>query len=254
MDILMISQYVYYGLKKKIKAQDEKVDVIVRKPATDIQSEQLLTYEMPDRQTINHSFGNESNEIPTKLNLYVYLGLMACMTIYTVSLFRNSTKSSNDGIKLVGRKLLQMDVTQVQNDGWPLESNMEIVGYTIGCVSAALYLGSRIPQILKNFSRKSTAGLSVLLFFCAFMGNLTYSVSIFLYSVRGTFLLAKLPWIIGSAGVLMMDLIILLQFLAFRKKKAPVDLDITEENVSHEEEAVKTPQHIIDEDTDLNNN
>lgn len=53
------------------------------------------------------------------------------------------------------------------------------------------------------------------------MGNLTYATSIFLYSIRGTFLLAKLPWIVGSAGVLMLDLIILLQFFLFRKSAIP---------------------------------
>jgi hypothetical protein len=55
-----------------------------------------------------------------------------------------------------------------------------------------------------------------MLFICAFMGNVTYSVSIFLFSRRKTFILGKLPWIIGSAGVLCMDFFILMQFLLFK--------------------------------------
>jgi energy-coupling factor transporter transmembrane protein EcfT len=98
-----------------------------------------------------------------------------------------------------------------------------------------MYVTHLFP-LTKQFFRKSTEGLSPLLFLCAFLGNFTYALSIFLYSTRGTFILAKLPWIVGSAGVLMLDLLILLQFVLFRKKKSasevvdPVGLDSVAEN------------------------
>ncbi|XP_066295863.1 lysosomal amino acid transporter 1 homolog isoform X3 [Branchiostoma lanceolatum] len=38
------------------------------------------------------------------------------------------------------------------------------VGYAIGIVSSILYLGSRMPQIYKNWKRKSTEGLSIWMF------------------------------------------------------------------------------------------
>ncbi|XP_066295861.1 lysosomal amino acid transporter 1 homolog isoform X1 [Branchiostoma lanceolatum] len=40
------------------------------------------------------------------------------------------------------------------------------VGYAIGIVSSILYLGSRMPQIYKNWKRKSTEGLSIWMFSC----------------------------------------------------------------------------------------
>lgn len=67
-----------------------------------------------------------------------------------------------------------------------------------------------------QFRRRTTDGLSPVLFFCAFMGNLTYSISIFLFSRETDFLLSKAPWIVGSAGVLVLDFVMLMQFLFFR--------------------------------------
>lgn len=45
-------------------------------------------------------------------------------------------------------------------------------------MSTLLYLGSRPPQLVKNYRRKSTEGLSPLLFMAAFGGNFFYSLSV----------------------------------------------------------------------------
>lgn len=63
-------------------------------------------------------------------------------------------------------------------------SQMRIdVGTALGWISTFLYLNSRIPQVYKNFKRQSVEGLSWLMFFCAFMGNLTTGEA--LYCVAG---------------------------------------------------------------------
>ncbi|GAA5802370.1 hypothetical protein HPULCUR_007834 [Helicostylum pulchrum] len=46
---------------------------------------------------------------------------------------------------------------------------------TMGWTSAVLYVGSRIPQILKNWRNKSTEGLSFGMFTCAVLGNVLYT-------------------------------------------------------------------------------
>lgn len=43
------------------------------------------------------------------------------------------------------------------------------------------------------------------MFILAVMGNVTYSLGIFLYSVEKNFLIAKLPWLVGSIGTLCFD-------------------------------------------------
>ncbi|KAF3009677.1 hypothetical protein E8E13_008293 [Curvularia kusanoi] len=49
-------------------------------------------------------------------------------------------------------------------------------GQIFGYICAALYLGSRIPQLLLNYRRKSTDGISMLFFLFACLGNLTYRI------------------------------------------------------------------------------
>ncbi|KAJ5773536.1 hypothetical protein N7457_008432 [Penicillium paradoxum] len=60
----------------------------------------------------------------------------------------------------------------------PREAIVEVVGRVFSWMSTILYLGSRPPQLYKNYQRKSTQGLSPLLFFAAFCGNLFYSSSL----------------------------------------------------------------------------
>lgn len=50
----------------------------------------------------------------------------------------------------------------------------EILGYA----SAVLYLGARIPQILKNWREQSCEGLSLLFFLLSLLGNLTYGAGV----------------------------------------------------------------------------
>ncbi|KAJ5163777.1 uncharacterized protein N7500_005607 [Penicillium coprophilum] len=60
----------------------------------------------------------------------------------------------------------------------PREAIVEIIGRVFSWMSTILYLGSRPPQLYKNYKRKSTEGLSPLLFMAAFCGNLFYSSSL----------------------------------------------------------------------------
>ena len=60
----------------------------------------------------------------------------------------------------------------------PSEAILEVVGRIFSWMSTILYLGSRPPQLFKNYRRKSTEGLSPLLFMAAFCGNFFYSASL----------------------------------------------------------------------------
>ncbi|ODN83206.1 hypothetical protein L202_01393 [Cryptococcus amylolentus CBS 6039] len=97
---------------------------------------------------------------------------------------------------------------------------------TVGRISAwsctTLYLTSRLPQIWKNYQRKSVEGLSILLFLMAFCGNVTYVASILLNPSGGAdpadnahYLLESLPYLLGSGGTLMFDLTIMIQSLIY---------------------------------------
>jgi uncharacterized protein with PQ loop repeat len=122
-----------------------------------------------------------------------------------------------------------------------LESPTEMAGRILSWLSTVLYLGSRVPQLYKNYSRRSTSGLSPTLFIAAFFGNLFYSTSIFTnpcawydfgpYGGRGwagpngsnraEWVGRALPFFLGAAGVLFMDFMMGLQFLYFGEAEAP---------------------------------
>lgn len=114
-------------------------------------------------------------------------------------------------------------------------SNAEITGTVLAWLSGILYLGSRVPQLYKNFVRRSTTGLSPLLFAAAFSGNFFYSTSLLTDprawnsfgsygghgwagpggSVRKDWILAAAPFFLGAAGVLGMDGLMGVQFLIY---------------------------------------
>lgn len=88
-----------------------------------------------------------------------------------------------------------------------------------GYISAALYLLSRIPQILLNYKRKSCDGVSFLFFLFACMGNFTFIFSILIISMNLKYIEVNFAWLLGSAGTLLMDLTIFGQFFLYKKKQ-----------------------------------
>jgi hypothetical protein len=123
----------------------------------------------------------------------------------------------------------------------------DLWGQIFGYFCAVLYLGSRVPQLLLNYRRKSTEGVSLLFFLFACIGNLTYVLSIFAYSpvcgsrlehahavgplekhrpvcqpgeaasIYGRYILVNLSWILGSLGTLLLDMAIFVQFFLYSK-------------------------------------
>lgn len=97
----------------------------------------------------------------------------------------------------------------------------QIVGY----LSASLYLGARIPQIIQNQQRRSVEGLSLLFFMFSTLGNLTYSAQILFYRNDAQYVLLNLSWLLGSMGTILEDSIIFLQFYMFKDHHAVDDTE-----------------------------
>jgi uncharacterized protein with PQ loop repeat len=95
-----------------------------------------------------------------------------------------------------------------------------LVGRIFAWLCAALYLASRLPQIFKNLQRKSVDGLSSALFIFAALGNLTYTASILLSSAMNYHqkVIEAIPYLLGSIGTLVFDVIIFSQFFWYRRK------------------------------------
>ncbi|KAG0058846.1 hypothetical protein BGZ89_000919 [Linnemannia elongata] len=91
-----------------------------------------------------------------------------------------------------------------------------------GWGSAALYLGSRIPQLYKNWRLKSCEGLSIMMFLFSVFGNALFVASIFLNSTERGYLIRNMPWWLGSTGTLVFDFSIFAQFYLY-KDNSPME-------------------------------
>lgn len=102
-------------------------------------------------------------------------------------------------------------------------SKIEMGPQVIGYLSALLYLGARIPQIVQNHQRRSVEGLSLLFFMFSTLGNLTYAGQILFYRSDHQYILLNMSWLLGSLGTIFEDCIIFLQFYIYRDQPAVVD-------------------------------
>jgi hypothetical protein len=107
-------------------------------------------------------------------------------------------------------------------------------GQISGYICALLYLGSRVPQLLLNYRRRSTDGISMLFFLFACIGNLTYVLSILAYKpicrapghcekgeakkIYGKYVAVNLSWLLGSFGTLVLDGFVFVQYFLYRKE------------------------------------
>ncbi|EJS42224.1 YDR352W [Saccharomyces arboricola H-6] len=103
-------------------------------------------------------------------------------------------------------------------DSFPDHSKISQLGTILSWMGAFFYVGARIPQLIKNYNRKSTDGLSPFLFATTLLCNITYNMSIFTSCQfltsqnKREFVINELPFIFGSAGTIAFDLIYFYQY------------------------------------------
>lgn len=123
------------------------------------------------------------------------------------------------------------------------------VGTVLSWMGALFYVGARIPQLIKNYRRKSTDGLSPFLFATTLLCNVTYCMSIFTSCRfidapdKWAFFDNALPFIVGSAGTVSFDLIYFYQYYvlyASDTKVREIEREIYNE-VDEQQESEQTP-------------
>jgi uncharacterized protein with PQ loop repeat len=122
-----------------------------------------------------------------------------------------------------------MQTTQ-PTSSFHITSNLEeeytyTIGRIVSWICTCLYLSSRIPQILLNFKRRSCHGLAIAMFMCALFGNITYATSILVKSLDPEYLMRALPFLLGTAGTVVFDIIIFLQWVMYPSYQIVIDLD-----------------------------
>lgn len=107
-----------------------------------------------------------------------------------------------------------------------------VLGQFFGYLCAVFYIASRVPQLILNYRRKTTEGLSMLFFIFACLGNVTYVLSIFAYDphckhhkckpgeagrIYGRYMLVNLSWLAGASVTLIMDLVVFCQYFYYSR-------------------------------------
>lgn len=116
----------------------------------------------------------------------------------------------------------------------PSDDELEFnpLAQVFGWLCTLLYLGSRIPQIILNYERKSCEGISFLFFLFACLGNITYVISILSVSTGQRYILINLPWLLGSLGTLGEDFMIFFQFFHYRKNSKSLEEEMLEQDAA----------------------
>lgn len=169
---------------------------------------------------VEHPLLHEEAKRPsTKSMLCVVSVFLFLGTFNLLSGSRSMDLREKDRVFVVGgaRKLLE-----VSSGNLGESSN---IGMWLGWAMAAIYMGGRLPQICMNIRRGHVEGLNPLMFFFAFVGNVTYVASILVNSVEWSKIEPNLPWLVDSGGCAVLDFLILLQFFYFGCRKVEKDSD-----------------------------
>ncbi|VDM31504.1 unnamed protein product [Hydatigera taeniaeformis] len=206
-DIILWVQYIYYLCLHKNR--NEKVE----------EDEEEKVPKSPSVSTVGKTLAT---------------ALLGVLTLSFLPVSLTSGESASGFSAQTQRRLFQSSTT-ASPDPWAefLPSVGAKVGYAFGWMSAIMYALGRVHQIFMNWRRKCTEGLSFYLFFLAVLGNTFYACQIFIKSIDVVFIVTSLPWILGSMGILLFDLVILIQFFMYRHNHIDVDneeLEFTSED------------------------
>jgi uncharacterized protein with PQ loop repeat len=72
--------------------------------------------------------------------------------------------------------IMTTQLSSADIDGDDSSSSTRLIPQILGWLSAVLYVGSRLPQIIKNWRQQSTDGLSSGMFICAVIGNAFFTL------------------------------------------------------------------------------
>ncbi|KAL6453061.1 RTC2 Probable vacuolar amino acid transporter YPQ3 [Candida maltosa Xu316] len=216
-DIVLLWQCLVYGNGKN-------PDLIHLSPANPM-SEDVLEVVISDDQHHHHHNHNQTQE------------QQVTNTFLSNNVSSSSSKTSQFGNFLINALMVALVIAS-GIIGWyvsyikdskhkspgkhhhPKDLVFDPLAQAFGWLCALLYLGSRIPQIVLNYERKSVDGISFMFFLFACLGNLTYVISILSIDMSWNYLWVNSSWLAGSLGTLGLDFTIFVQFFIYNGDKS----------------------------------
>jgi len=87
----------------------------------------------------------------------------------------------------------------------------ETLGETVGWITTVIYIAGRLPQIYENYRKKSTKGLSMIMYIFTILGNTFYVLSVFSYSTEYDYIMINMAWIVLAITNVLLDVVVILQ-------------------------------------------
>lgn len=209
-EIIMLIQYFYYDhmeYRQQLPYSQNNQDIIEDDEEEDDEEdseneEDQLLNKSNSYDEINEKNSKKSYSLSNHLKRLSVFQYLLCISITSFSLF------------FLLLAIIFISCSYIKN---------EFIGDVFGYGSAVLYIGARVPQIMKNYKEKSTEGLQPLMFILSVIGNVTFTLSLILSdkSIR-----SNAPFIAGSAGTLIFDFILIAQVYIYRHHITPISLDI----------------------------
>lgn len=197
MDVIILSQYAYYSILNRRR-----------------RAEKLRINEMAYAQTPNTD-GSAVLTMPMVASMLFFAGL-------ALALPQKNVTEDPTGSYIVTAIIAPLCKVQPN-----LTKELRLAGSVFAWISGMTYFLSRIPQLVGNFKRKSTDGVSVLMFILTVLGNTLFGLQIIMDGVtwNADFIADDLPYIIGSMGTLIFDFIFLYQAYIYKENKnVPVSM------------------------------
>lgn len=224
-DVVLLWQCLAYG-------HGEKPDPIHLLPANPLHEDMLETALMSDYRTFSDG-ENDSEATPASDPTN-----KAAISKFKAALIQTLLVASVIFSGLVGWYFSYVRNGNKHHE--PENGTPELVydplAQVFGWLCAILYLGSRVPQILLNFERKSCEGISFMFFLFACLGNLTYVISILSIDTSWYYIWVNSSWLAGSLGTLFMDFTIFVQFFLYSENQSQND-DISESIITSSSES-----------------
>lgn len=191
-DVILLSQFLIYPEEGDKSSNDETSPLL--KPVIDSDEPRESVLTIPDYQSCSNSARASTS------TLAIFGGILWLSNYHESSTFSGLVRVVSS---------LEEPVSEYRQFA-------NICGY----LSILLFMFARVPQMIKNRRLKSVEGLSASMFICAILGNFCYAISIVCESQEWEYLERSLPWLGGAFGLIFMDILILFQFLQYRRHKS----------------------------------
>ena len=92
-----------------------------------------------------------------------------------------------------------------------------VIGTSIAWITTSFYILGRIPQLVHNYRRRSTEGLSKLMYVFTILGNVCYLLSTVTYSIDPEYIYLNIPWIVLTIVNSCLDTLVIIQYYYYKK-------------------------------------